>query len=204
MDEPLTNLDAALRADMRVELKHLQHELGTTMLYVTHDQTEAMTMGKRIAVMNLGVLQQVGTPLAIYERPNTLFVAGFVGDPPMNLIPMELVGDVLKSDAGQQITLDAATTDLIRAKQTGHELVLGIRAEDIRLMGSNNGGDLRAEIATREPLGDQTLYSVALNGQFIQVTTAPTVRFELRETVELHFDRSRIRVFDAATEQALV
>jgi multiple sugar transport system ATP-binding protein len=204
MDEPLTNLDAALRADMRVELKHLQHELGTTMLYVTHDQTEAMTMGKRIAVMNLGVLQQVGTPLAIYERPNTLFVAGFVGDPPMNLIPMELVGDVLRSDDGQQITLDAATTDLIRAKQTGHELVLGIRAEDIRLMGSNNGGDLRAEIATREPLGDQTLYSVALNGQFIQVTTAPTVRFELRETVELHFDRSRIRVFDAATEQALV
>ena len=204
MDEPLTNLDAALRADMRVELKHLQYELGTTMLYVTHDQTEAMTMGNRIAVMNLGVLQQVSTPLAIYERPNTLFVASFVGDPPMNLIPMELADDTLKADDGQQITLDAATADLIRAKQTGHELVLGIRAEDIRLMGSNDGGDLRAEIATREPLGDQTLYSVALNGHFIQVTTAPTVRFELGETVELHFDRSRIRVFDAATEQALV
>jgi multiple sugar transport system ATP-binding protein len=204
MDEPLTNLDAALRVDMRVELKHLQHELGTTMLYVTHDQTEAMTMGNRIAVMNLGVLQQLGTPLEVYERPNTLFVAGFVGDPPMNLIPMELADDALRSSDGQQVLLDPATADLIKAKQASRGLVLGIRAENIRLTGSGNGGDLRAEVATREPLGDQALYSVTLNGQFVQVTTAPTVRFELGETVELHFDRSRIRVFDAVTEQALV
>lgn len=204
MDEPLTNLDAALRADMRVELKHLQHELGTTMLYVTHDQTEAMTMGNRIAVMNLGVLQQVGTPLEIYERPNTLFVAGFVGNPPMNLIPMELAGDALKSDDGQQVTLERSMADLIRLKQTSGELVLGVRAEDIRLTSGGSGGDLRAEIATREPLGDQTLYSVILNGQMIQVTTGPTERFEVGDSVGLHLDRSRLRVFDAATERALV
>ena len=86
MDEPLTNLDAALRADMRVELKHLQQELGTTMVYVTHDQIEAMSMSHRIAVMNLGVLQQVGTPLKIYNHPQTLFVATFIGSPPMNII----------------------------------------------------------------------------------------------------------------------
>src|SRR5215831_10708455 len=79
MDEPLTNLDAALRADMRAELKHLQHELATTMVYVTHDQTEAMSMGQRIAVMNRGLLQQLGTPLEVYNRPATLFVAGFIG-----------------------------------------------------------------------------------------------------------------------------
>ncbi len=91
MDEPLTNLDASLRADMRVELKHLQQELGTTMLYVTHDQTEALSMSHRIAVMNLGVLQQVDTPLNIYNRPQTVFVARFIGSPPMNLLDARVV-----------------------------------------------------------------------------------------------------------------
>jgi multiple sugar transport system ATP-binding protein len=90
MDEPLTNLDAALRADMRAELKHLQQELATTMVYVTHDQTEAMSMSHRIAVMNLGVLQQLGTPLDVYARPATLFVASFIGNPPMRLIDCRL------------------------------------------------------------------------------------------------------------------
>jgi len=204
MDEPLTNLDAALRADMRIELKHLQNELGTTMLYVTHDQTEAMTMGNRVAVLNLGVLEQVGVPLEIYDRPNTLFVAGFVGSPPMNLIAMQLAQDALKSEDAQQVMLDTSVADRIRAKQTGRELVLGVRAEDIRLTSGGNGGDLRAEIATREPLGDQTLYSVMLNHQLIQVTTASTERFEVGETVGLHLDRSRLRVFDASTGTALV
>src|SRR5207237_6789653 len=90
MDEPLTNLDAGLRADMRAELKHLQSDLGITMIYVTHDQTEAMSMSQRIAVMNLGVLQQVSAPLDIYERPQTLFVAGFIGNPPMTLVNVTL------------------------------------------------------------------------------------------------------------------
>ena len=204
MDEPLTNLDAALRGDMRVELKHLQQELGVTTLYVTHDQTEAMTMGHRIAVMNLGVLQQIGTPLEIYQRPATLFVAGFIGDPPMNLIRVALAGDALEGAGGHlRLALAPGAADAIRQRQRGRDLVLGVRAEDIRIAGDGDG-DMRAEIATCEPLGDQMLYSAALDGQYIQIVTAPTVRFAVGETVSLSFDRSRMRVFDAVTEQALL
>ncbi len=205
MDEPLTNLDAALRGDMRVELKHLQDEIGTTMLYVTHDQTEAMSMGHRIAVMNLGVLQQVGTPLDVYENPATLFVAGFIGDPPMNLVPVRLEGEMLVGTESQmQLKLDSEIAGQLRHKQSGPELVLGVRAEDIRLTGTGNSGDLALPVATYSPLGDQALYGIALNGQLLQVTTEPTVVFSPGETVELHVDRTRMHVFDAATEHALI
>jgi multiple sugar transport system ATP-binding protein len=204
MDEPLTNLDASLRSDMRVELKYLQQKLGTTTLYVTHDQTEAMSMGHRIAVMNLGVLQQVGTPLEVYQTPATLFVAGFIGNPPMNLIPVELDGDCLQgSDNRCQVTLDPALANRIRQQQSGRALVLGARAEDVSLTGDGDG-DMRASVATREPLGDETVYSVALNGQLILVTTGPTVYFKPGDQVSLRFDRSRMHVFDAATQKALV
>ncbi len=229
MDEPLTNLDAALRSDMRVELKHLQQELAITVLYVTHDQTEAMSMGHRIAIMNRGVLQQVGTPLEVYQNPATLFVAGFIGNPPMNLIPVRRVGDVLEgTDSPLRLVLGPHMADQIKQRQSampsagsepvpstspgqtlspgagGNELVLGARAEDIHLTGCGNPGDLSAIVATREPLGDETIYSVALNGRLILITTGPTVYFKPGDKVELHFDRSRIRVFDAATEKALL
>ncbi|MCZ7542238.1 MAG: ABC transporter ATP-binding protein [Anaerolineae bacterium] len=204
MDEPLTNLDAALRSDMRVELKHLQRELGVTTLYVTHDQTEAMTMGERIAVMQLGDLQQVGTPLEVYQYPATLFVASFIGDPPMNLIPVTLEGDALQGASGHlSLALAPDVAGAIRQKQSGPGLVLGVRAEDITLSGGDEG-DMRGEVTTREPLGDQALYSVGLDGQFIQITTAPTTRFGVGDAISLSIDRSRMRVFDAATERALV
>jgi multiple sugar transport system ATP-binding protein len=204
MDEPLTNLDAALRSDMRVELKYLQQKLGTTTLYVTHDQTEAMSMGHRIAVMNLGVLQQVGTPLEVYQNPATLFVAGFIGNPPMNLIPVELDGDCLQgADNRCQVTLDSAIANQIRQKQSGRALVLGARAEDVSLTG-DGAGDMLASVATREPLGDETVYSVALNGKLILVTTGPTVYFKPGDQVSLRFDRSRMHVFDATTQKTLV
>jgi multiple sugar transport system ATP-binding protein len=204
MDEPLTNLDAALRGDMRVELKYLQQKLGTTTLYVTHDQTEAMSMGHRIAVMNLGVLQQVGTPLEVYQNPATLFVAGFIGNPPMNLIPVELDGDCLQgTDNRCQLALDSALANRIKQQQSDRALVLGARAEDVGLTGDGDG-DMLATVATREPLGDETVYSVALNGKLILVTTDPTVYFEPGDQVSLRFDRSRIHVFDATTQNALV
>lgn len=203
MDEPLTNLDAALRADMRVELKHLQEEIGTTMLYVTHDQTEAMSMGHRIAVMNLGILQQVGSPLEIYRKPQTLFVAGFIGDPPMNLIEAELVEDALVlSHTNIRLSLDTTLVNQIREKQTGEGLVLGVRAEDIAMQSSS--GDIAASIITRAPLGDQTLYGVSFDSQILQVTTAPTVIFQPGEQVGLTIDRTRMHVFDSASQQALI
>src|SRR5690606_24327743 len=118
MDEPLTNLDAALRADMRVELKHLQQEIGTTMLYVTHDQTEAMSMSHRIAVMNLGVLQQVDTPLNIYNRPQTLFVARFIGSPPMNTLECRVVEGhhLAGADSSFHLALDPSLTGALAGK----------------------------------------------------------------------------------------
>lgn len=204
MDEPLTNLDAALRSDMRVELKHLQQEMGITTLYVTHDQTEAMTMGNRIAVMDHGVLQQVGTPLEVYQYPATLFVAGFIGDPPMNLIPVTLEQNVLRGGNGLEVQLDAGQGRIIWDEQSGEGFVLGVRAEAIRLKPAGAGGDLHAEIATREPLGDQILYTVALGDRFIQISAAPTSPFVVGDRVSLHFDRARMRVFDAATERVLV
>src|SRR5258707_8633374 len=118
MDEPLTNLDASLRADMRVELKHLQSDLGVTMIYVTHDQTEAMSMGQRIAVMNLGILQQVGAPLDIYERPQTLFVAGFIGNPPMTLVNVSLDVDDFLRCGHFHFRLAGLLVRQVREKQT--------------------------------------------------------------------------------------
>ena len=97
MDEPLTNLDAEIRADMRTEIKHLQARLGTTMVYVTHDQIEAMSLGHRIAILNKGRLEQVGTPMEVYDRPATLFCARFIGSPPMNLVPVELDDGALRA-----------------------------------------------------------------------------------------------------------
>jgi ABC-type sugar transport system ATPase subunit len=205
MDEPLTNLDAALRTDMRVELKHLQHELNTTMLYVTHDQTEAMSMGHRIVVMNRGRLQQIGTPLEVYRNPATLFVASFIGNPPMNLIPVRLEDDILRSKGNTcQLRLDPDLVNPIRQKQSGRELVLGVRAEDIQLVSHNDEGNIIAIVATREPLGDETIYSITLEDSLILVTTNPTVHFKPGDKVALRFDRSRMHVFDAVTEKALL
>ena len=100
MDEPLTNLDAEIRADMRTEIKHLQARLGTTMVYVTHDQLEAMSLGHRIAILNKGRLEQVGTPMEVYDRPATLFCARFIGSPPMNLLPVEVADGALRGQGG--------------------------------------------------------------------------------------------------------
>ncbi len=205
MDEPLTNLDAALRGDMRVQLKHLQQELGVTTLYVTHDQTEAMTMGHRIAVMNRGVLQQLGTPLEVYEHPATLFVAGFIGDPPMNLIPVTLEENTLKGlTSSLSVALETELASRIRIGRTGPNLVLGVRAEDIHIQAGEGEADVHAAITTHEPLGDQMLYSVALDGQFVQITTSPTQLLDVGDQVRLQFNRSRMRVFDAASENLLI
>lgn len=204
MDEPLTNLDAALRAEMRIELKHLQHQIGTTMLYVTHDQTEAMTMGSRIAIMNRGVLQQVGTPLEVYRHPATLFVAGFIGDPPMNLIPVQLSGGQLSGPAGFSLRLEPDQVKKIEAGRSSSDLVVGARAEDIGLRLGGEDSQLRGEIATREPLGDHNLYSIPFDGRLLQVTTPPTEDYWPGDSVGLLLDPLRVRVFDAGSGDALV
>lgn len=202
MDEPLTNLDASLRADMRVELKHLQQELGTTMLYVTHDQTEALSMSHRIAVMNLGVLQQVDTPLNIYDRPQTLFVAKFIGSPPMNTLDCNVAdGQLVGADSEFRLTLDPALADKL-ANSSG--VVFGVRSEDVRLIDSSaEGADLRGEVSVREPLGDETLYQITLGDYRLVVKTPPRQMYKPGDQVGLVINHQRIHIFDRTTGQRL-
>jgi multiple sugar transport system ATP-binding protein len=162
-DEPLSNLDASLRADMRIELTRLHKQLGATMIYVTHDQIEAMTMADRIVVLNAGHIAQVGAPLELYHKPDNTFVAGFIGNPRMNLLPVKCTGTsaqgVTVDFNGQSLTLPVAP----RAGIEGASLLLGIRPEHVRL----GGGDAAMEIAPSvvERLGQQTIAYVTLPGQ---------------------------------------
>jgi ABC-type sugar transport system ATPase subunit len=206
MDEPLTNLDAALRADMRAELKHLQHELSTTMVYVTHDQTEAMSMGQRIVVMNRGLLQQVGTPLDVYSRPATLFVAGFIGSPPMRLIDCQIqqgVVPALANSAGTlRLTIDKPMADRLGASGA-EQLVLGVRPEEV-LIGGGQPADFDAVVVAREPLGDETIYDLEIDGQLLQTRQPPSLRLPIGQPVPVRLDRERLRLYDKRTEQAII
>jgi sn-glycerol 3-phosphate transport system ATP-binding protein/multiple sugar transport system ATP-binding protein len=205
MDEPLTNLDAALRADMRAELKHLQHDLATTMVYVTHDQTEAMSMGQRIAVMNRGLLQQVGTPLEVYNRPATLFVAGFIGSPPMRLIDCRIADGaepaLVAQSGGFRLGIDAALCDRVRASGA-ERLVLGVRPEEVLIDSAQP--DLEAEVQAREPLGDETIYDLQVGGQILQTRQPPSLRLPIGTRIPIRLDRNRLRIYDRDTERAII
>lgn len=197
MDEPLTNLDAALRADMRVELKHLQQELGTTMVYVTHDQIEAMSMSHRIAVLDKGVLQQVDTPLNIYRHPRTLFVATFIGSPPMNIIPCMIDDGLLVGERGQlRYPLPEHARHI-----TSKRVHFGLRAEDVSILEyETEQGDFIGRVLIREPLGDETIYLIDVMGDKFSVKAPPRLRLKAGEAVQLKINPQRIHLFDAETE----
>ncbi len=203
MDEPLTNLDASLRNDMRAELKHLQQELGTTMVYVTHDQVEAMSLSHRIAVLNLGILQQVDTPLNIYRHPSTLFVATFIGSPPMNILPCRVDGAVLHDESGEfNYTLP---DDLHSAVAETTDVYFGIRSEDISLvMDDESPADLQGEILIREPMGDETIYRVQIGPHQLSVKAPPKVVLAPNTPVRLRVNPARIHLFDQESEQSLI
>jgi multiple sugar transport system ATP-binding protein len=198
-DEPLSNLDAKLRVEMRAELKKLHHELGATMIYVTHDQVEAMTLGERIVVMNDGVVQQVDEPLAVYERPANLFVAGFVGTPSMNLIEGELTDSggrgELVSGAGR-IPLPAAWSGAV-GRLAGSRGVLGVRPEDIVLERSGEG--LPVEVTVTEPLGDQMLVYMNAGDTSLVAKSASDFCMSYGDRAAAAFRESRIHLFDAET-----
>ncbi|HEY0821338.1 MAG TPA: sn-glycerol-3-phosphate ABC transporter ATP-binding protein UgpC [Rhizobacter sp.] len=161
-DEPLSNLDAGLRVQMRIELSRLHQELGTTMIYVTHDQVEAMTLGDRIAVFNGGRIEQVGTPLALYEKPANQFVAGFLGSPRMNFIPC--TAERNERDALQLRMGEAGAVRLpaSQVRLTASDLVLGIRPEHLQITQAGDG--LAARVALLEHLGDSTIVHATLRG----------------------------------------
>jgi multiple sugar transport system ATP-binding protein len=173
MDEPLSNLDAKLRVQMRTEVARIQRQLGTTMVYVTHDQTEAMTLGDRVAVMRAGVLQQVDTPANLYENPQNLFVAGFIGSPSMNFLPGRLEGDVVKLPFG-----DARVPDRVRAAlQQGNgavtDVIVGVRPEhfeDAAVDGGAPGDELRfrTKVDVVESMGSELYVYFDVKGEQLQ------------------------------------
>jgi multiple sugar transport system ATP-binding protein len=173
MDEPLSNLDAKLRVQMRADISRLQHDLETTTIYVTHDQVEAMTMGDRVAVMSLGVLQQVDTPQRLYEHPANLFVAGFIGTPPMNLVEGQVStqnGTVLVTVAGQSLALSEATLKRYPGVRGygGRSVVFGVRSDDLYLASARPElPELRATLQLLEALGSHTMAYFKLDAEAV-------------------------------------
>jgi len=205
MDEPLANLDAKLRAQMRTELQRLQEDLGVTTIYVTHDQTEAMTMGDRIAILNDGVLQQVGTPLECYHEPANQFVAGFIGEPSMNFFEMELEDGRLVGE-----NFDYELTDEHREAIDGTErVVLGIRPEDIVVDNTDDDTHTYAvTIDVVEPKGDENNVHLTFDPddeepETFVATVGGMRRVSAGDRVDAEIPSEAIHLFDARTGDAL-
>ncbi|MBE3577152.1 MAG: sn-glycerol-3-phosphate ABC transporter ATP-binding protein UgpC [Limnochordales bacterium] len=212
MDEPLSNLDAKLRVQMRAELSKLHHRLRTTTIYVTHDQTEAMTMGDRIVVLRDGIVQQVGEPLEIYEHPNNVFVAGFIGTPPMNFLNC-----VLRREDGKYY-LDGVAFKLpipeekaARFKNLGpyidKEVTVGIRPEDIhdKKLTANPPEEwcIKAMVDVIEPMGAETYLYLSIGEHFMTAKVDPRTDAVDGEPYEVMLDMNRIHLFDRDTEERI-
>ena len=203
-DEPLSNLDASLRVQMRLELSRLHQELGSTMIYVTHDQVEAMTLGERIVVFNGGYIEQVGTPLELYDRPANLFVAGFLGSPKMNFIPakVESVYEeqvVLQLSDGALVHVDARSDSL----QPGEQVTLGVRAEHSTLTSAADlePNQVRVKVALVEYLGDSCIAYVKIDGMPEMISVKlPTENVMLKsgDAGSLYLPANRCHLFDSA------
>jgi len=207
MDEPLSNLDAKLRVYMRAELKTLQKRLGVTTIYVTHDQIEAMTMSDRIALLNDGFLQQVGTAEEIYTRPANLFVAGFIGSPPMNFMN----GTFVEEYSGEAyidtsfFKLDVSEfKDIIKKNATSDELVFGIRPEHITLSRERVEGAIKAKVYVLEPLGRKVIVNLQVGDAIFKVEEKPGFKAESGEEVWMIFDKEKLYIFDKKTGKAII
>jgi multiple sugar transport system ATP-binding protein len=206
MDEPLSNLDAKLRVQMRTELKRFHQELNATVIYVTHDQLEAVTMADKMAVMNGGSLQQYDTPKTVFEHPINLFVAGFVGSPAMSLIPLEAVTRgsevILKGPDGWELPLSAENARKALKASTG-KVVLGARHSTIKLHKSPVEGAVPAKVYTVEPTGDITFVQIYVGQSIVIVSLDPSIAVKPDEPVWIAFDQTRMHLFDGETQMAL-
>jgi multiple sugar transport system ATP-binding protein len=222
MDEPLSNLDAKLRVQMRTQVSRIQKTLGTTTLYVTHDQTEAMTLGDRVVVMRAGIIQQVGSPQHLYENPANLFVAGFIGSPSMNFLPATIEGDEVVSPLGRATMPDDVRQE-VHGSASGRNIILGIRPEhfeDAKLVGDKPGGRFTTRIDLVESMGSDVYAYFAVQGEgahaadleelakdtgqdMTSMETQITARLDAAARVaadheaELWYDTSKMHVFDA-------
>ena len=211
MDEPLSNLDAKLRGQMRIELSKLHQRLGTTIIYVTHDQVEAMTLGTRIVVMNAGIVQQVDTPQALYDTPNNLFVAGFIGSPQMNFLDavVSVEGDNAVLDLGEsKITLTGdKAKKLIDGGYEGKTVVMGIRPEDVyddeAVIAANPGTTIESTVRVYELLGAEVYLYFDYAGANFTARVKPTTTARTGDVVKLALEPTKIHVFDKETEMAI-
>ena len=200
-DEPLSNLDAKLRAEMRMEIKQLHEKLSPTIVYVTHDQIEAMTMATHIAVMNGGVIQQFGRPDEIYESPANLFVAGFIGSPPMNLVPAEVQGNTATTAEGTNV--DLTTYPFVTRPANGTQIILGLRPEHFRLNSplAESALSLTMPITHVERTGSDAIVTMMTGKTRIDARTDPEVAARLKtgDRLTATFPGNKISVFNAAS-----
>ncbi len=210
MDEPLSNLDAKLRVAMRTEIKKLHNKLQTTFIYVTHDQTEAMTMGTRIVVMKDGIIQQVDTPANLYTKPINVFVAGFIGSPQMNFVTALLTKEadgVYASFADDKIKIpDGKTTGL--DNYYGKEVILGIRPEDIHddegFIASKPDAVCNAHVEVTEMMGAETYLYLEVAGEQFTARVNQRSTAKIGDTIKIAFETNKLHIFDKDTELAIV
>jgi len=211
MDEPLSNLDAKLRVQMRTEISKLHKRLNTTFIYVTHDQTEAMTMGTKIVVMKDGVIQQVAPPQEIYEHPANIFVAGFIGSPQMNFIDAKIVkeGDYLYVVFGKvKLLIPEDKAKIIEQKgYVGKDVVFGIRPENIDdstdFLNAHSNSIIEAKVEVVEHMGAETYLYVVCEGKNITARVEPTSRAKVDDVIRLAIDMNKMHIFDKETELAV-
>jgi len=206
-DEPLSNLDAKLRVQMRVELKKLHQRLGTTAVYVTHDQVEAMTLGDRVIVMRDGVVQQVGEPLDLYNSPANRFVAGFIGSPAMNFASVTMMdgnGRLTAKNAGLQLEVPASHTERLRS-HVGREVTIGIRPENLHVATDSDPAGLTfpSKVEVVEQLGSEILLDVRVGDDTMVAAVDPTTRARVQDQIHLAVNPARLHFFDAKTEVAI-
>jgi multiple sugar transport system ATP-binding protein len=202
-DEPLSNLDAKLRAELRRELKELHADLGATMVYVTHDQVEAMTLASRIAVMRSGAIQQIDTPAMVYSKPANMYVAAFLGSPSMNFISGKLQGGT--TFVGEALTLNLADYEFTQKPAEGQKVVLGVRPEDISisLTADANTHSHPMQVRLVEPMGPNQVLWLKLGELDIGVTCDARLKTEKGETVYAHIHANHVSLFDAASENRI-
>ena len=210
MDEPLSNLDAKLRVQMRTEISKLHQRLNATIIYVTHDQTEAMTLGTRIVVMNDGIVQQVDTPENLYDHPDNLFVASFIGSPQMNFIPCtaeEKEGNVYLSFPGHTIRMNDAKAKILKdGGYIGRKVMLGIRPEDLydpSYSLKDFHESITSKITVREMVGAEIFLYFDLNGAAMTARVDPKCSYRVNDEAKLLIDTDKIHLFDPETEKKI-
>lgn len=217
MDEPLSNLDAKLRVQMRTEISKLHNKLQTTIIYVTHDQTEALTMGTRIVVMKDGYIQQVDTPANLYERPQNMFVAGFIGSPQMNFVDVK-VEKVTDEKGGEGVALrfgknsiklpEGKAKRLLASEYIGKEVVMGIRPENLHdeavYLESMSDSVVTARVEVVEMLGSETLLYVLVDDVDLIARVNPRTKAKVGDIIKIAFDANKVHLFDKETEKTIM